>query len=84
MAEKTVTPDDLVKGTVIRVLKDAAGRRPYGLEIVSRDPVSKATGAVPLTGKVLALDGTTTRKRPLFRYVVVMPEWVSLMTEAEG
>ena len=79
-----ITRDDLVKGAVIRVLKDPAGRRPYGLEIVSRDPVSKATGAVSLTGKVLSLDGTTTRRRPLFRGAVVMPEWVQIVKKADG
>jgi hypothetical protein len=64
--------EDLRKGAVIRL--GAIGRgRPYCLEIVSREPVSQVTGAISVVGKVLAADGTTTRRKPLFRNIVVLP-----------
>lgn len=76
----TVLDSDLVKGTVIRV--PGSGRsRPFCLEIVSRDPVSKETGAVVLVGKVLDVNGITTRKRPLFRSVVVFPDRITIVKQ---
>lgn len=77
-----VTADQLVKGTVIRI---PAGdrRRPYCLDIISRDMVSKATGAVQLTGTVLGADGTTTSRRPLYRTVIVMPQKLMIVRLAE-
>ena len=73
-----VKPGDLVKGTVIRV--PAAGRsRPYCLEVIEVITVSKQTGAAEVSGKVVAADGTTARKRPLFRTVVLMPARVTIV-----
>jgi hypothetical protein len=81
--QQPVTAGDLIKGTVVRV--PATGRhRPYCLEIVSRGPVSQETGAVVLTGKVLAANGTTARKRPLFRTVVVMPARITIVRPADA
>lgn len=87
--QQAVTPDDLVPGTIIRVpgaYHPTHPGRPYCLEIIRLISVSKETGAVELTGKVLALTGTTTRKRPVFRTVVVMPDRITIVTkpDAEG
>ena len=76
--QQAVRPADLVSGTVIRV-PGGYRSRPYCLEIVKLVSVSKATGAVELSGKVLALNGTTTRKRPRFRTVVVMPDRITIV-----
>jgi hypothetical protein len=87
--EQAVTPDDLVEGTISRVpgaYHPAHPGRPYCLEIIRLVSVSQATGAVELTGKVLALNGTTTRKRPVIRTVVVMPDRITIASkpDAEG
>jgi hypothetical protein len=76
-----VTADDLLPGAMIRVPAGYRGR-PYCLEITSRVSVSKATGAVSLVGHVLSVNGTTTRKRPLTRSVVVMPDRIELVRRA--
>jgi hypothetical protein len=84
--QQAVTPDDLVKGTIIRVpgrYHPAHPGRPYCLEIIKLVSVSKETGAVELTGKVLALNGTTTRKRPVIRTVVVMPDRITIASKPD-
>lgn len=83
LGQRPVTAGDLIKGTVVRVPGNGRGR-PYCLEIVSRGPVSQETGAVVLTGKVLAVTGTTARKRPLFRTVVVMPARITIVRPADA
>jgi hypothetical protein len=77
---RTAYPHDLVEGAVIRV-PSAPGywKRPFGLEISHREPVSKATGAITLTGRVLAQDGTTTRARAPYRKIVIAT-WMEPVT----
>jgi hypothetical protein len=76
-----VTPDDIAVGTVIRIEKGACGLRPYGLQNTGRVSQSRETGAITLTGMVLAQDGTTTRRRPLFRDVIVMPHQITILRQ---
>jgi hypothetical protein len=64
--------EDVRKGAIVRI--PAAGkRRPYCLKIVSREPVSQATGAIAVVGEVLGVNGTTTRARRLVRSAVLVP-----------
>ncbi len=63
---------DVRKGAIVRI--PAAGKsRPYCLKIVSREPVSQVTGAIPVVGEVLGVNGTTTRARRLIRSAVLVP-----------
>ena len=71
----------LVPGVVIHLPAGRSGyRRAFCLELTRPAEVSKATGAVILFGKVVAASGTTTRKRPLWREVVMMPPWDVVIT----
>jgi hypothetical protein len=82
--QQAVMPGDLVEGTILRVpgaYHPTHPGRPYCLEIIRLVSVSKETGAVELTGKVLALNGTTTRKRPVIRTVVVMPDRITIASK---
>jgi hypothetical protein len=72
MTETTFADDlDVRKGAIVRL--PAVGKsRPYCLKIVSREPVSQATGAIVVVGEVLGLNGTTSRRKPVIRQVVLV------------
>lgn len=65
---------ELVPGAVIRVpAVPGLWQRPFGLRIMWREPKSRETGAIVVGGRLLAQDGTTTRKRHATRDIVVLP-----------
>jgi hypothetical protein len=57
--------------------------RPYRLLIASCEPVSKETGAIPVTGKVLPATTTSMRTRPLYRNVVLLPGRFEIVSTPE-
>lgn len=77
---RTAYSHDLVKGAVIRVPSEPGyWKRPFGLEIAWREPTSKVTGAIVVGGRLLAQDGTTTRKRASYRKIVIAG-WMESVT----
>jgi len=74
MSTETAFADDLDirKGAIVRF--PAAGRsRPFCLKVLSREPVSHATGAIVVTGELLSAKGTTTRAKRVVRQAVAVP-----------
>ena len=83
-----VNLEDLTTGALIRIAGSGGhtthARRPYGLLLTRPAEVSKATGAVTLTGEVRAVDGTTTRRKKLFRTTVQWVKNLELATPADA
>ncbi len=73
---------EFAPGALIEVPAGSYYRRAYCLRITVIMSVSKETGAVELVGRVLSLAGTTTRKHPLVRRIVVSPDRVTLREAA--
>jgi len=63
---------DVRKGAIVRIPR-IGNHRPYCLRIVSREPVSQATGAIAVTGEILDMNGGTARSRRLIRPAVLVP-----------
>jgi hypothetical protein len=77
------TVEDLMPGALIAVPAGVTSyRRRFCLRITGVGDVSKATGAVTLTGNVLAADGTTTRRKPRVRVITTRPERLTVIPRA--
>jgi len=79
--------EDIKPGVDIIVPRNADGIRklPYRLE-VDTVSVSKATGAVTITGRLRRMSGAPTAKKgtAALRYLVINPAKVRLATEEDG
>ena len=83
-----VNLEDLTAGAMIRVPgyggHTTQAHRPYCLLLTRPAEVSKVTGAVTLSGEVRAVDGTTTRRKKLFRTTVRFVKDLELATPADA
>jgi hypothetical protein len=70
--------EDFKQGITIEVPRTDLYGRPFCLRITTVMSVSKETGAVELVGRVLSLKGTSARRRPLIRRVVMQPDRLKL------
>jgi hypothetical protein len=81
-----VNPENLTAGTLVRIPGYSGHRapvcRPYCLLLTQPGEISKATGAVSLFGEVRALDGSTARRKKLFRSTVQYPKDLELVATA--